>query len=152
LALLLELKELQDKRAKLEDESLSLKEKQKRLEERAKGLEQKIIQELSSKNDETRQNISHLESKVNDLEQRLGRITEEPKTHEAPNEILSETSDAGSTDGLSVQINREAIEKSEEEKVAVVTDRENPSAHADFNEEQDSEMDKTKGQKKRKFF
>jgi chromosome segregation ATPase len=150
--LLLELKELQDKRAKLEDESLSLKEKQKRLEEKAKGLEQKIIQELSSKNDETRQNISHLESKVNDLEQRLGQITEEPRTPEPPNEILSETSDSESTDGLSVQINKEAIEKSEEEEAVVITERENSSAHTDFNEEQDSEIDKGKGQKKRRFF
>jgi chromosome segregation ATPase len=131
-----ELQELQDKRSKLENESLSLKEQQKKLEEKAKALEQKIVEELTSKNEETRQNISHLESKINDLEQRLGQITQRTKTNEPIDETAWKTQNLEATEGVSVEINTAVLEE-HGESVAVTsindsstaTEKDNPESH-----------------------
>jgi L-lactate utilization protein LutB len=67
-----ELDELRDKRAKLEKESLLLKQGQKNLEERIKVLEEKIaIEELKKDNRTARENVSHLESTISELERKL---------------------------------------------------------------------------------
>jgi chromosome segregation ATPase len=115
-----ELQELQDKRAKLEDESHFLKDEQKKLEERAKALEQEIIEELTNKNEEKRQNISHIESMINDLEQRLGQITQETTTNEPIDETASQTPNLDATEGVSVEINPAVVEDTAEDSAAVM--------------------------------
>jgi FtsZ-binding cell division protein ZapB len=118
-----ELQELQEKRSQLEDESTTLKEKQKKLEERTKALEQKIIEGLKSKNEETRQNISNLESWSNDLEQRLGQITQNSKTTEVANETTSQSPSLAATGGVTVEINEAVLAKSTEKEAAEVKKR-----------------------------
>ena len=86
-----ELKELQDKRAKLEDESNSLKEEQRKLEENAKALEEKIIDKLRNNNKATRQAISQLETKINELEQKLNQASQEATPSEEGQEARSKS-------------------------------------------------------------
>jgi predicted unusual protein kinase regulating ubiquinone biosynthesis (AarF/ABC1/UbiB family) len=141
-----ELQELQDKRSKLEGESLSLKEQQKKLEERTKVLEQKIMEELSSKNEETRQNISHLESRINDLEQKLGQMTQKTKVNEPISETPSQTLNLEATEGVSVEINAAVCEE-HEESVAVTSVNDSSTAV----EKDDSESHQGSEKKKRRF-
>jgi chromosome segregation ATPase len=86
-----DLKELQDKRAKLEDESNSLKDEQKKLEERAKTLEEKIIEKLKNSNKATRQAISQLETKISELEQKLNQASPESQQSETGQETRSKS-------------------------------------------------------------
>jgi hypothetical protein len=123
-----ELQELQDKRAKLEDESHFLKDEQKKLEERAKALEQEIIEELRSRNEVARQNISCLESVIIDLEQRLGQITQETTTNEPIDETVSQTPNLEATEGLSVEINQTVVEDTAEDSATVMSVNDSSSA------------------------
>jgi phenylpropionate dioxygenase-like ring-hydroxylating dioxygenase large terminal subunit len=141
-----ELQELQDKRSKLEGESLSLKEQQKKLEERTKALEQKIMEELRSKNEETRQYISHLESRINDLEQRLGQIAQKTKTNEPIDETASQTPTQEAAEGLSVEINAAVLEE-HEESVTVTPVNDSSTAV----EKDNSETHQGSEKKKRRF-
>jgi chromosome segregation ATPase len=143
-----ELQELQDKRAKLEDESHFLKDEQKKFEERAKALEQKIIEELRSKNEEARQNISHLDSTINDLEQRLGQITQETTTNEPIDETASQTPNLEATEGASVEINRAVLEDTAEDSAAVMSVNDSSSAVEKWN----SESHQSNKKKKHKFW
>ena len=75
-----ELEELQNKKAGLQDQSHLLQDQHKNLEEKVKVLEEKIaIEELKNSNKDAQEAISQLESKVNDLRQRLEQVTKEPK-------------------------------------------------------------------------
>lgn len=101
--------ELQDKRANLENETRTLAEEQRRKKERVKALEQMIIVELTNKNEKTRQDLSQLDSKINDLEHRLEQIRQEPENQN--NESVQ----------VSVQINDAALEEPMEEEVSTET-------------------------------
>lgn len=139
-----ELQELQEKRSKLEDESLTLKEQQKKLEERTKALEQKIIEELRSRNEETRQNISHLESRINDLERRLGQGAEETETIEQADETPSQTPNLEAAEGVTTEINEAVLEESADEEAVAVSAVEDSA--------KTSESDRGTEKKKRRFF
>jgi FtsZ-binding cell division protein ZapB len=128
-----DIQELQDKRSKLEDESHSLKEEEAKKQEHAKALEQRIIDELQTKNEETRQNISQLNSKIDDLEQRLSQIKQETPSAE-PAEV-------------SVEINQAALNDIVEEKTATSTIEDKSESQHKDSEEANQETEK----KKRRF-
>jgi FtsZ-binding cell division protein ZapB len=69
--------ELRGKRKNLEDEKRSLTEEKSKKRERLRALEQMMIVELSNGNDKTRQELSQLDSSIDDLENRLEQIRQE---------------------------------------------------------------------------
>jgi len=169
-----DLQELQKERLKMEDDVGSLKEQQKKLEERAKELELKIMEELNSKNDETRDNISHLESiisgleqklgqikqdyetranisnlesMIGDLEQKLGHITQKPEQDETKNETEIQASNC-ERPTVTAEINPEVLESSSKESAVVVSAEDFSEAF----EEAQSELEQRYGKKKHKFF
>ena len=141
-----ELRELQEKRSKLEDESVALQEQQRKLEEKARALEQKIMEELNTRNQETRQNISDLESRVSDLEQRLGQITEKPTANESTAETVP-TQDAMASDAVTAEINQEALEEVNEDVVEVTS----VNGSEENYEEETAEAGQGSDKKKRRF-
>ncbi|MEM3617081.1 MAG: hypothetical protein QXJ31_04125 [Candidatus Bathyarchaeia archaeon] len=71
-----EIEDLQKKKAELEFQLHSLEEKEKTLEERARLLEEKLaIKELEQRVRIKTESIEKLESRINELEQRLGVST-----------------------------------------------------------------------------
>jgi vacuolar-type H+-ATPase subunit I/STV1 len=76
-----ELEDLGSKKAVLEAESRSLKEEQQGLEERIKVLEEEIvIEQLKNDNRASREAVSRLKSKKDELEQRLKETSRTPET------------------------------------------------------------------------
>jgi FtsZ-binding cell division protein ZapB len=69
--------ELREKRANLETERRSLTEEKRKKIERVRALEQMMIVELSNGNDKMRQDLSQLDSNINDLENRLEQFREQ---------------------------------------------------------------------------
>ena len=142
-----DLQELQKERLKMEDDVGSLKEQQKKLEERAKELELKIMEELNSKNDETRDNISHLESIISGLEKKLELITEKPEQNEVKNETETQALNCQEP-SVTAEINPEVLDSSTQESELVMS-------HDDFpetSEVEDAELPQVEEKKKRKFF
>ena len=142
-----DLQELQKERLKMEDDVGSLKEQQKKLEERAKELELKIMEELNSKNDETRDNISHLESIISGLEKKLELITEKPEQNELKNETEAQALNCQEP-SVTAEINPEVLDSSTQESELVMS-------HDDFpetSEVEDAELPQVEEKKKRKFF
>ena len=169
-----DLQQLQKERLKMEDDVGSLKEQQKKLEERAKELELRIMEELNFKNNETRGNISHLESMIRgleqklgqirqddetrvnisnlesmigDLEQKLGQITEKPEQNETKNETEAQASNF-ERPAVTAEINPEVPESSSIESAVVVSAEDFSEAF----EEAQSELEQRYGKKKHKFF
>jgi len=125
-----------------------LKEQQKKLEEKAKDLEIRIMEALNSKNGETRENISHLESVISDLEHKLSQVTQKP-LQDVPNEktateTLTSEQACGTPEAAS-----EASEKTLQEYVAPPVYSDNVS---EAPEEADLELEQRYGKKKHKFF
>ena len=142
-----DLQELQKERLKMEDDVGSLKEQQKKLEERAKELELKIMEELNSKNDETRDNISHLESIISGLEKKLELITEKPEQNEVKNETEAQALNCQEP-SVTAEINPEVLDSSTQESELVMS-------HDDFpetSEVENAELPQGEEKKKRKFF
>jgi chromosome segregation ATPase len=140
-----ELQELQNKRAKLEEESVSLKNEQTNLEERVRVLEEKVaIDQLTKGNDTAREQISQLASKVDELEQRLsGKIPSPIKEAPPPQEVPA----------LAEEPAPEPAETGEPEEphedIVTVAELEGPIAgQEEFGEESKRRSDR----KKRKFF
>ena len=146
-----ELEELQNRRARLEEESHSLNDEQKSLEDRVKVLEEKIaIEELTKNNKVTREEISQLESTIKALENKLvggfqpsevpARMTETlPETEvtePAEEEITSELADATESE-------------EEQEEIVTVAELESPTEQQ---EEFDDDLKIRSDKKKRKFF
>jgi FtsZ-binding cell division protein ZapB len=129
--------ELQDKRANLENETRTLAEEQRRKKERVKALEQMIIVELTNKNEKTRQDLSQLDSKINDLEHRLEQIRQEPENHDDESAQVS------------VQINDAALEEPMEEEVSTETFSESSDPSSENEDERTSQGSE---KKKREFF
>ena len=169
-----DLQQLQKERLKMEDDVGSLKEQQKKLEERAKELELRIMEELNFKNnetrgkishlesmirgleqklgqirqdDETRVNISNLESMIGDLEQKLGQITEKPEQNETKNETEAQASNF-ERPAVTAEINPEVPESSSKEYAPVISAEDFSEAF----EEAQSELEQRYGKKKHKFF
>jgi len=69
--------ELRDKRGNLENEKRSLEEEKRKKKDRLRALEQMIIVELANGNEKIRQDLSQLDSSINDLEHRLEQVREE---------------------------------------------------------------------------
>ena len=141
-----DLQELQKERLKMEDDVGSLKEQQRKLEERAKELELKIMEELNSKNDETRDNISHLESIISGLEKKLELITEKPEQNEVKNETETQALNCQEP-SVTAEINPEVLDSSTQESELVMS-------HDDFpetSEAEDAELPQVEEKKKRKF-
>ena len=169
-----DLQQLQKERLKMEDDVGSLKEQQKKLEERAKELELRIMEELNIKNNETRGNISHLESMISgleqklgqikqdyetranisnlesmigDLEQKLGQITQKPEQDETKIENEAQASDC-ERPPVTAEINPEVLESSSKESAIVVSAEDFSEAF----EEAQSELEQRNVRKKHKFF
>jgi chaperonin cofactor prefoldin len=119
--------ELQDKRANLENETRTLAEERRRKKERIKALEQMIIVELANKNEKTRQDLSQLDSKIDDLEHRLERIRQEPENQ---NDESAQ---------VNVQINDATLEEPMEEEVSTETASESSDPSAEDDHEKTSQ-------------
>ena len=71
----MEFEQLLSEKAGLEQEARDLEEEKKQVETRAKVLCQKIIQELKNKNHAKRESINQLQSKVDNLEAQLDKLS-----------------------------------------------------------------------------
>jgi len=145
-----ELEELQNKRAGLKEESRSLKEEQKDLEERVKVLEEKIaVEELKNSNKAACEAISHLESKINELEERLKKTSQVPETPKPTKEIVSEVDETTEpTEKVTPEIEETMPEEPEEEAVTVTALEDSITA----SQEEVEDLKKPSEKKKRKFF
>ena len=144
-----ELEGLQNKKTGLEEESHSLKEEQQSLDERVKVLEEKIaIEELKNNNKATREAISQLESKIDELEQRLKETSKLPETRLA-DEIKPEVAKTPEPKEETTLGIAEATTDETEEDVVTVMPLE--GAMATEQEEHSEDIKKQHG-KKRKFF
>jgi len=145
-----ELEELQNKRAKLEEESRSLKEDQKDLEERVKVLEEKIaIEELKNSNKAACEAISQFESKINELEERLKKTSQVPETPKPTKEIVSEVDETTEpTEEVTSEVEETMPEEPEEEAVTVTALEDSITTSQEVGED----LKKPSEKKKRKFF
>lgn len=73
--------ELREKRGNLEVERRSLTEEKRKKIERVRALEQMMIVELSNGNDKMRQELSQLDSNIDDLENKLEHVRQEAESH-----------------------------------------------------------------------
>jgi hypothetical protein len=149
-----ELEELQNRKARLEEESNGLKTEQGNLEERVKVLGEKIaIEELKSNNKATSEAISKLESKIDELEQRLRQVSQTPGTPHPINETvpkIMEPPEPAEQNAPEPPIETTTEEPAEEEDVVTVTTLEDSAMvqQEEFSEDVKRRNDK----KKRKFF
>ena len=145
------LEELQNRRAKLEEESRFLKDEQKSLEERVKILEEKIaIEELTKNNKATHDEISQLESAIKALEHKLDGYVQPSgdstlMVETTPEPEISEPVKEENTSELA-----ETTESEEaQEEIVTVAEFENPiEQQEEFGDDQKIRSEK----KKRKFF
>lgn len=145
-----ELEELRSKKVELEEESHSLTEEHKNLEEKVKTLEEKIaIQELTNSNKGTREVISQLESKINDLERRLNEVSKEPAVFEPRLEVKPELAE---TPEQTEEMTPETAETTSEEPEDVVTVAPLEEPMLAQEEEFGENLTKQREKKKRKFF
>jgi hypothetical protein len=128
--------ELQDKRANLENETRTLAEEQRRKKERVKALEQMIIVELTNKNEKTRQDLSQLDFKINDLEHRLEQIRQEPENQ----------------NDQSVQVGAEISDATLEESIEEEVSAETSSESSDLSSENEDEVTSQGSEKKKREF
>jgi len=114
-----ELVRLQNTRAGLEEESRSLEEQQKNLEDTAKVLEEKIaIGELENCNKAKRDSIRQLESRADELKQKLENL-EMPESSNSINQVKPDP-EVSSEPALQTPMHStEAIEDEPEEAVEV---------------------------------
>jgi hypothetical protein len=128
--------ELRDKRGNLEDEKRSLAEEKRKKREKLKALEQMIIVELANGNEKTRQDLSQLDSSINDLEHRLEQVRQE-----AENQNNESTQ-------VSVQINDVAFKEPTEEEISTETVSESSGPSSENEDEKTSQGSE---KKKREF-
>ncbi len=70
-----DLAQLLGEQADLKEESLRLDEEEKELSLRARALSEKVMQEITRRNDEKRKEISQLQAKINNMELMLGELS-----------------------------------------------------------------------------
>lgn len=116
--------DLRDKRGNLENEKRLLAEEKRKKRERLKALEQMIIVELANGNEKTRQDLSQLDSNINDLEHRLEHVRQESENQN--NESAP----------VSVQVNDVTLEEPMEEEVSTKTTSESSSTPSENEDEE----------------
>jgi hypothetical protein len=131
-----QLEQLLNEKASVEDEGHELDEEQRQLKLRAKMLTEKIIQEIKKRNTNKQETVNTLQSKVNELESQLNSLS-------APS-VLGGTHESVEGNGET----EEATETYEEEPPETNEDTVSVTEVAD---EIDVNMD-SKEKKKRKFF
>jgi len=129
--------ELRDKRDSLENEKRSLEEEKRKKRERLKALEQMIIVELANSNEKTRQDLSQLDSNINDLEKRLEQARQEAES------MNDESAPA------SVQVNAVIVGEPMEEEASTKTTSDSSEASS---ENQDEETRQRNAKKKREIY
>lgn len=129
--------DLRDKRGNLENEKRLLAEEKRKKRERLKALEQMIIVELANGNEKTRQDLSQLDSSINDVEHRLEQVRQEAENQN--NESAP----------VSVQVNDVALEEPMEEEVLTKT---TPESSSTSSESADEETRQGSEKKKRELF
>ena len=145
-----ELEELGSKKAVLQAESRSLKEEQANLEERTRVLEEEIaIEQLKNDNRTSRDAISNLKSKVDELEQRLKETSRTPQTEttsQAQTEIFGPSQPKQE---MTVGILDETTMEETEDETLTATPLENPMGTEPEKYSEDGKKQQEK--KKRKF-
>jgi len=126
--------ELRDKRGNLENEKRSLEDEKRKKRERLKALEQMIIVELANGNEKIRQDLSQLDSNINDVEHRLEQVREEAENRN--NESAP----------VSAQVNAVIVGEPMEEEVSIRTTSESSGPSS---ENQDEETRQRNEKKKR---
>lgn len=142
---------MQNRRTGLVEQSCSLTKQRENLEEKVKMLEEKIaIADLEDNNKAKLEAITQLESKVNELEQKLKETLEEPRSLESEGETKSEIVEPQEpTEEMASQTSQVAEEEQEDEAVEVKA-IEDPiiAEHEEFAEG----LKKENERKKRRFF
>ncbi len=131
----IQLEELLNEKASMEDEGHELDEEHKQLKDRAKALTAKIIEELRKKNNVKQESVNNLQSKVNELELQLGTL-QEPNATGNTEEFVKE---APETEQLTDPFEKPQEITNDSVSVAEVAQEEDVTAGS-------------KDKKKRKFF
>jgi TolA-binding protein len=118
-----ELEELQSKKAKLEDESRALKAEQTNLEQRIRVLEGRVAVEMLKNNNKiAREAVLQLESKLNELEQRLKHVTQAPQAAEHSKETVTKAHEASASEPRKeAKTGRTTSQEPERQKEGAVT-------------------------------
>jgi chromosome segregation ATPase len=124
--------ELKEKRKHLEDEKRSLNEEKRKKRERLKALEQMIIVELTNANEKSRQDLSQLDSSIDDLEDRLEQVRQEAENQN------------DRSDQTTVQINEVAFAELVEDKTATETFSKSSAPSAGSDEEKTNQTNEKK--------
>lgn len=141
-----ELEELQNQKTRLDEESRSLKGRQENLEERVKVLEETIaIEQLKNNNKATREAITQLESKIDELERNLEKVSREPETNKP--QVEPEVAETPKPDETPFETAETTTEDSEEEFVTTTATEEPMMTEPEIDEGK-----RTHDKKKRKFF
>ena len=113
----IQLEQLLNEKAGVEEESRDLDEEQKQLKLKAKVLAEKIIQELRKKNNAKQQTVNQLQSKVGELENQLNNLSVSGVLGNAADEsngeeeAASETFDEAMEDNVTVtEVNEQEME------------------------------------------
>jgi len=138
-----EFEQLLNEKAALEDESRDLEEEQKKVEMRAKALCNRIIQDLKNKNDAKREEISQLQSKADELEAQLEKLSA-PGILEKAGIMTSENAEKPQSAEYAAEAS-EAKTESEVEDTVVV-------AALDEQEETGEKLEAEQESKKHRFF
>lgn len=138
-----EFEQLLNEKAALEDESRDLEEEQKQVEIRAKVLCNRLIQDLKNKNNAKREAISQLQSKANELEAQLEKLS-------APS-ILEKAGITASENAEKPQSAEDATEVSEAKPESEVEDAVVVEA-LDKEEEMGENLEAEQERKKHRFF
>jgi peptidoglycan hydrolase CwlO-like protein len=113
-----EMEQLQNEKARLEEEGRNLDEELKQLERRWKLLnEQAVIQDLRSQNTAKQEAINQLKSKISQLETQLGTLVNRPK-EEAPATVTQNAENQQATKETA-RASAEAQEKGDEDTIKI---------------------------------
>jgi predicted nuclease with TOPRIM domain len=93
----IQLEQLLNEKASMEDEGRELDEKQSKLKTRVRALTERIIEELRRKNDAKQESVNSLQSKINELEQELSTLSE-PKPTKRTEENVEAAPETGEID------------------------------------------------------
>ena len=123
----IQLEQLLNEKASMEDEGRELEEENRQLKVKAKVLTEKIIEELRKKNDAKQKAVNNLQSKVNELESELSTLSDAytPERTETITEPATETEEiAGSAENQPEEAPDDSVsvtEVAQEEDVSAET-------------------------------
>ncbi len=128
-----------------------MEEKQKNLEEMVKVLEEKIaVEELKSRNMTTSKSMAQLESRVDELKNKLRQISQTPETAEPSYETVPGVDQAVEPTEDATQQPSEAVSEQQEEEGVTITAFDDSIVAGQETIEKDAKTGSQK--KKRKFF